>query len=51
MEEHSPDIHYIKGPENIVADALSRLPTTNDPEKPCVMPSCEELADCFAEDV
>jgi hypothetical protein len=27
------------------------LPAANDPEKPYVMPSCEELADCFAEDV
>jgi hypothetical protein len=34
MEEYNPEICYIKGPENIVADALSRLPTTNDPEKP-----------------
>jgi hypothetical protein len=50
MEEYSPDIRYNKGPENIVADALSRLPTTNDPDKPYVMPSREELADCFAED-
>jgi hypothetical protein len=51
MEEHGPDICHIKGPENIVADALSRLPAANDPEKPCVMPSHEELADCFAKDV
>jgi hypothetical protein len=51
MEEHGPDIHHIKGPENIIADALSRLPAANDPEKPHVMPSREELADCFAEDV
>jgi hypothetical protein len=51
VEEYIPDIRYIKGPENIVSDALSRLPTTNDPEKPYVMPSREELADCFAEDV
>ena len=50
MEEYNPEIRYIKGPENIVADALSRLPTTNDPEKPYVMPSREELADCFAEE-
>jgi hypothetical protein len=49
MEECGPDIRYVKGPENTVADALSRLPTTNDPEKPHVMPSCEKLADCFAE--
>jgi hypothetical protein len=51
MEEHGPDIHHVKGPENIVADALSRLPAANDPEKPHIMPSREELADCFAEDV
>jgi hypothetical protein len=50
MEEYNPEIRYIKGPENIVADALSRLPTTNDPEKPYVMPTREELADCFAEE-
>jgi hypothetical protein len=51
MEECGPDVHCVKGPENIVADALSRLPATNDPEKPHVMPSPEELADCSAEDV
>jgi hypothetical protein len=51
MEEHGPDVHCVKGPENIVADALSRLPAADDPEKPCVMPSREELADCFAKDV
>ena len=50
MEEYSPDIHYIKGPENIVADLLSRLPTTNDPEKLYIMPSWEELADHFAQE-
>jgi hypothetical protein len=51
MEEHSPDIHHVKGPVNIVADALHRLPAADDPEKPYVMPSREELADCFAKDV
>jgi hypothetical protein len=51
MEEYSLDICYIKGPENIVADTLSwLLPTTNDPEKPYIMPSCEELADSSAQD-
>ena len=50
MEEYSPDICYIKGPENIVADTLSHLPTTNDPEKPHIMPSWEELADYFAQE-
>jgi hypothetical protein len=49
MEEHGPGVRYVKGPENTAADALSRLPTANGPEKPCVMPSREELADCFAE--
>ena len=50
MEEYRLDICYIKGPDNIVADSLSRLPTTNDPEKPYIMPSREELADSFAQD-
>ena len=27
IEEYSPDLRYIKGAENVVADALSRLPT------------------------
>jgi hypothetical protein len=51
MEEYNPDICCIKGPENILADTLlSCLPTMNEPEKPYVMPSCEELADYFAQD-
>jgi hypothetical protein len=51
MEEHGPETHCVKGPENIAADALSRLPASDDPEKLHVMPSREELAECFAEDV
>jgi hypothetical protein len=51
MEEHGPEMHHVKGPENIVADALSHLPASNDPEKPYAVPSREELAECFAEDV
>ena len=50
MEENSPDIRYIKGPENIVADTLSCLPTTNDPKKPYIMPSWEDLANYFAQE-
>jgi hypothetical protein len=46
-----PLLGRIKGPKNVVAGALSRLPATDDPEKPCIIPSCEELADCFAGDV
>ncbi len=49
LEEYNLEIQYIKGEENIVADTLSRLPTTNDPEKPYIMPSREKLADCFAQ--
>jgi hypothetical protein len=41
MEEHSPDVHHVEGPENIVADALSRLPAADDPEKPHVMPAAD----------
>jgi len=26
IEEYSPDLRYIKGEDNVVADALSRLP-------------------------
>ncbi len=35
---------------HIVADTICQLPITNDQEKPYVMPSCEELADSFAQD-
>jgi hypothetical protein len=51
MEEYGLDIRYIKGQENIVVETLSHLPTTNDPEKPYIMPSREEMAECFCQDV
>jgi hypothetical protein len=51
MEECGPETHCVKGPENMVADALSRLPASYDPEKPCAVPSREELAECFAKDI
>ena len=36
LEEFGPDIKHIKGEENIVADAISRLPTANqDQEEHC----------------
>ena len=30
LEEYGPILHYIKGEKNVVADALSRLPTDNN---------------------
>ena len=30
LEEYGPEIEYIKGPKNLVADALSRLPKQGD---------------------
>jgi hypothetical protein len=51
IEEHGPKMHCVKGPENAAADPLSRLPASDNPEKFHVMPSREELAECFAEDV
>ena len=30
LEEYGPEIQYIKGPKNVVADALSRLPKQGD---------------------
>ena len=35
IEEYSPDLRYIKGEKNIVADALSRMPVAFD-----TMPEC-----------
>ena len=30
LEEYGPDIEYIKGPKNVVADVQSRLPKQGD---------------------
>ena len=30
MEEYSPTLHYIKGPNNVIADAFSRLDQIDD---------------------
>ena len=33
LEEFGPDIQHIKGEDNVVANALSRLPSTNQDQK------------------
>ena len=33
LEEFGPDIQHISGEDNIVADAMSRLPTTNQDQR------------------
>ena len=40
IEEYSPDLIYIKGEKNFVADALSRLATKEDP-----LPNIEFISD------
>ena len=36
LEEYSPHFHYVQGPDNVIADALSRLPLRE--EKGAVLP-------------
>ena len=42
IEEYSPELIYIKGEKNVVADALSRLATKEDP-----LPNIEFISDQF----
>jgi len=42
------EIRYIKGVSNIVADVLSRYPTTNDPFADRAPPTREHLSELFA---
>ena len=37
MEEYNPDLKYIKGENNVVADALSRLPMLKTSSSPMSM--------------
>jgi hypothetical protein len=48
MEEFGVKLIYIKGEENVVADVLSRYPTTNDPEIESPIPTKEQMAELFA---
>jgi len=59
IEEYNPELHYVKGEKNIVADALSRLALVNMPESPGTVdcdvvvkqpraPSATYLTDLFA---
>jgi hypothetical protein len=46
LEEYSPDISYIKGEQNVVADALSRLPY----DATAVTATQEAFLSCFTND-
>ena len=49
LEEYRPEIVYIKGPRNVVADALSRLPKQGDivEDVNTVMPFVQKDKDIF----
>jgi len=47
IEEYSPDLHYIKGTKNVVADALSRLEKSETPPAD-TLESFLGLTECFA---
>lgn len=58
LEEYGPELHYIKGEDNIVADALSRLDMLEPKEyleeefqgEPQGLYSMERMSECFAGD-
>jgi transposase InsO family protein len=49
IEEYSPDLHYIKGTHNVVADALSRLDMNEEPFED-TKETFLGLMQCFAKD-
>ena len=49
IEEYGVDIQYIKGASNIVADVLSRYPTSNNPLKRSTPPTKTSLSELFAQ--
>lgn len=52
LEEYGPEILYVKGEDNVVADALSRLPLENTLEQddPTPHEDIERMAEIFAND-
>ena len=50
LEEYGVEIRYIKGVQNIVADILSRYPTSNNPLDKA-KPTMETQSELFAQDV
>jgi transposase InsO family protein len=49
LEEYSPDLHYIKGTHNVVADALSRLDISETPHED-TPETFLGLMDCFVKE-
>ena len=50
IEEYSPDLRYIEGTKNIVADALSRLEIDESPTEVCFMEEQHSRLYCYAKD-
>ena len=51
IEEFRPELHYIKGEDNIVADALSRMDMLSTEEYEELYTGEEQIAECYAADV
>ena len=51
LEEYNPELRYIKGEHNIVADALSRLEMLHESEQQKEQLSNQEIAELFAGEI
>jgi hypothetical protein len=51
IEEYVPNLQYIKGVHNVVADALSRLPLTKDDTVEEALVTIEMMSDRFCYDI
>jgi hypothetical protein len=51
IEEYAPNLQYIKGVNNAVADALSRLPLTDDSTVEEALVTIEMMSDRFCYDI